>query len=50
VSAVDLVKAAVEALGGRGGGGRPEMAQGGGADIAQAEAALAAVETVIAAG
>ncbi|UWQ16525.1 alanine--tRNA ligase [Jannaschia sp. M317] len=48
ISAVDLVKAAVEALGGRGGGGRPEMAQGGGADIAQAEAALAAVEQVIA--
>ncbi|CUH30826.1 Alanine--tRNA ligase [Jannaschia seosinensis] len=48
VSAVDLVKAAVEALGGRGGGGRPEMAQGGGADIAQADAALAAVREVIA--
>lgn len=47
VSAVDLVKAAVAALGGRGGGGRPEMAQGGGADIAQAEAALAAVRDVI---
>ncbi|WP_371153316.1 alanine--tRNA ligase [Jannaschia sp. 2305UL9-9] len=47
VSAVDLVKAAVEALGGRGGGGRPEMAQGGGADIAQADAALAAVEAVL---
>ncbi|SFI21144.1 alanine--tRNA ligase [Jannaschia pohangensis] len=48
VSAVDLVKAAVEALGGRGGGGRPEMAQGGGADIAQADAALEAVRAVIA--
>ncbi|WP_298431474.1 alanine--tRNA ligase [uncultured Jannaschia sp.] len=47
VSAVDLVKAAVEALGGRGGGGRPEMAQGGGADIAQADTALAAVRGVI---
>ncbi|CTQ32947.1 alanine--tRNA ligase [Jannaschia rubra] len=47
VSAVDLVKAAVDALGGRGGGGRPEMAQGGGADIAQADAALAAVRAVI---
>jgi alanyl-tRNA synthetase len=45
VSAVDLVKAAVEALGGRGGGGRPEMAQGGGADIARADAALEAVES-----
>jgi alanyl-tRNA synthetase len=49
VSAVDLVKAAVEALGGRGGGGRPEMAQGGGADIARAEAALDAAAAVIAA-
>ncbi len=48
VSAVDLVKAAVEALGGRGGGGRPEMAQGGGADIAQADAALEAVSKVLA--
>ena len=47
VSAVDLVRAAVEALGGRGGGGRPEMAQGGGADIGQAEAALDAVREVI---
>jgi alanyl-tRNA synthetase len=47
VSAVDLVKAAVEALGGRGGGGRPEMAQGGGADIARADDALAAARAVI---
>jgi alanyl-tRNA synthetase len=47
LSAVDLVKAAVEALGGRGGGGRPEMAQGGGADIAKAEAALEAVRGVL---
>ena len=47
VSAVDLVKVAVEALGGRGGGGRPEMAQGGGADIGQAEAALDAVRVVL---
>src|SRR3546814_2119192 len=31
-SAVDLVKAAVAALGGQGGGGRPDMAQGGGPD------------------
>jgi alanyl-tRNA synthetase len=48
ISAVDLVKAAVEALGGRGGGGRPEMAQGGGADIALADAALDAVRGVLA--
>ena len=41
VSAVDLVKAAVAALGGQGGGGRPDMAQGGGPDGAKAEDALA---------
>ena len=50
VSAVDLVRVAVEALGGRGGGGRPEMAQGGGADIGRADAALKAVEAMLAAG
>ena len=38
ISAVTLAKAAVEALGGKGGGGRPDLAQAGGADIAQAEA------------
>ncbi len=47
LSAVDLVRAAVEALGGKGGGGRPDMAQGGGADIAGAEAALQAVTRTI---
>ncbi|GIT92251.1 alanine--tRNA ligase [Jannaschia pagri] len=47
VSAVDLVKAAVEALGGRGGGGRPEMAQGGGADVSKAEDALEAVRAIL---
>ena len=40
VSAVDLVKAAVAALGGQGGGGRPDMAQGGGPDGAKADEAL----------
>jgi alanyl-tRNA synthetase len=49
LSAVDLVKVAVEKLGGSGGGGRPEMAQGGGADIAGADGALAAVRAAIAA-
>jgi alanyl-tRNA synthetase len=43
VSAVDLVKTAVAALGGKGGGGRADMAQGGGADISGAAAALAAI-------
>ena len=44
VSAVDLVRAASEALGGRGGGGRPDMAQAGGPSAENAQAALAAVE------
>ncbi len=43
-SAVDLVKLASEALGGKGGGGRPDMAQAGGPDGAKADAALAAIE------
>ncbi|MFB9150419.1 alanine--tRNA ligase [Roseovarius ramblicola] len=47
ISAVDLVRAAVPALGGKGGGGRPDMAQGGGSDIGGAEAAIKAVEEVL---
>lgn len=47
VSAVDLVKAAVVELGGKGGGGRPDMAQGGGKDASNADAAIAAAEAVI---
>lgn len=47
ISAVTLAKAAVEALGGKGGGGRPDMAQGGGADIALADAALKAVDAAL---
>jgi alanyl-tRNA synthetase len=47
-NAVELVKTGVAALGGKGGGGRPDMAQGGGPEGAQAEAALAAVEQAIA--
>jgi alanyl-tRNA synthetase len=46
-SAVDLVKAAVAALGGQGGGGRPDMAQGGGPDGAKAGDALEAVRGVL---
>ena len=42
-----MVKAAVAALGGKGGGGRPDMAQGGGASADNAEAAIAAVENVL---
>ncbi len=47
-SAVDLVKLGVEALGGKGGGGRPDMAQGGGPDGAKAAEAIAAVRAVLA--
>lgn len=43
VSAVELVKAAVAALGGQGGGGRPDMAQGGGPDGQKATEALDAI-------
>jgi len=43
-SAVELVKLAAAALGGKGGGGRPDMAQAGGPDGAKADAALAAIE------
>jgi len=44
LSAVDLVKAAVATLGGQGGGGRPDMAQGGGPDGSKAKEALDAVK------
>ncbi len=44
ISAVDLVKLGAEALGGKGGGGRPDMAQAGGPDGAKAAEALAAIE------
>jgi len=47
-SAVDLVRAASAAVGGKGGGGRADMAQAGGPDAAQADAALAAVRAVLA--
>jgi alanyl-tRNA synthetase len=47
LSAVDLVKAAVAELGGKGGGGRPDMAQGGGKDAANADQAIAAAKSVI---
>ncbi|MCK1403021.1 alanine--tRNA ligase [Bradyrhizobium sp. 4] len=43
-NAVNLVKVASEALGGKGGGGRPDMAQAGGPDGANAAAALTAIE------
>jgi alanyl-tRNA synthetase len=43
-NAVDLVRLGSAALGGKGGGGRPDMAQAGGPDGAKAAEALAAVE------
>jgi alanyl-tRNA synthetase len=48
LSAVDLVKRAVEALGGQGGGGRPDMAQGGGPDGGKGAEALDAVRNALA--
>ena len=48
-NAVDLVRAGAAALGGKGGGGRPDMAQAGGPDGAQAEAALEAIGAALAA-
>jgi alanyl-tRNA synthetase len=47
VDAVSLVRAGAAKLGGKGGGGRRDMAQAGGPDGAQAEAALAAVEAAL---
>ncbi len=46
-SAVDLVRAASAAVGGKGGGGRPDMAQAGGPDAAAANAALDAVRAAM---
>ncbi|MCF8470485.1 MAG: alanine--tRNA ligase [Parvibaculum sp.] len=46
-NAVDLVKAGAAAMGGKGGGGRPDMAQAGGPDAAKADAALDAVKAAI---
>jgi alanyl-tRNA synthetase len=46
-NAVDLVKKGAEALGGKGGGGRPDMAQAGGPDGSKADAALKAVEAAL---
>jgi alanyl-tRNA synthetase len=48
-NAVQLVQAGAQVLGGKGGGGRPDMAQAGGPNGAQAEAALKAVEAALAA-
>ncbi len=45
--AVELVRSGAEALGGKGGGGRADMAQAGGPDAGRAEAALAAIERAV---
>jgi alanyl-tRNA synthetase len=47
LSAVDLVRRGAEALGGKGGGGRPDMAQAGGPDGSKAQAALEAIASAI---
>ncbi|UXX83733.1 alanine--tRNA ligase [Roseovarius pelagicus] len=47
VSAEDIVKLAVVQLGGKGGGGRPDMARGGGRDVTNAEAAIETVRTLL---
>jgi alanyl-tRNA synthetase len=47
-NAVDLVRVASEALGGKGGGGRPDMAQAGGPDGSKADVALSAIEKAMA--
>ena len=46
-SAVDLVRTGVETLGGQGGGGKPEMAQGGGPDASKAAEAIAAIKAML---
>ncbi len=50
ISAVDLIKVGVEAVGGKGGGGRPDMARGGGPDADKMPAAIEAITGRIAAG
>ncbi|SIS85171.1 alanine--tRNA ligase [Paracoccus saliphilus] len=47
ISAVDLVRAATEALGGKGGGGRPDRAQGGAPSLESADTAFAEAEKLI---
>jgi alanyl-tRNA synthetase len=47
ISAVDLVRAAAEAMGGKGGGGRPDFAQAGGSDASKAPSAIAAARALL---
>ena len=46
-NAVDLVRVASEAVGGKGGGGRPDMAQAGGPDAEKADAAISAIRAML---
>jgi alanyl-tRNA synthetase len=46
-NAIDLVKKGAAALGGKGGGGRPDMAQAGGPDGSKAAAALDAIAAAL---
>ena len=46
-NAVDLARLGSESLGGKGGGGRPDMAQSGGPDASRAQAALTAIEQAV---
>ena len=48
INAVDLVRAGAQALGGKGGGGRPDMAQAGGSDVGAAPEAVQTVEQILA--
>ncbi len=48
ISAVTLVQAAVAELGGKGGGGKPDMAQGGGPNTASIDAAMAKIKSLVA--
>ncbi|MBL6946488.1 MAG: alanine--tRNA ligase [Rhodospirillales bacterium] len=50
ISAIDLVRAGSAAVGGKGGGGRPDMAQAGGPDGGKAQAALDAIESALPGG
>lgn len=47
ISAVDLVRAGSQAVGGTGGGGRPDMAQAGGPDVNKANSALTVIEEML---
>ncbi len=49
LSAVDLLRAVTPELGGKGGGGRADMAQGGGASVENADTAIAAAKAVLSA-